>query len=219
MLITPAQKRRVLKFKKRHIALLKKMAVYKKRLHSAKTERKKASAQRKIHRLEGRITGLLRKTKNYIAKVSKVAVKSLRPKKRKRAAVPRKKAVSSKTHVKKEHAKAAESIKKEKASSGVDQYGKDHSMKASNIPPEMYERISRAAHRTFDAIASDLLQVVQESGEGDSMRQIEVIESVFDADRMDMYGGDKEAYEYCKKLPWDEIEKLGKKIFPYKRYS
>ena len=218
MLITPAQKRRVLKFKKRHIALLKKMAVYKKRLHSAKTERKKASAQRKIHRLEGRITGLLRKTKNYIAKASKVKVKSLRPKKRKRAAAPRKKAVSSKTHVKKERTKAAESIKKEKASSGVDQYGKDHSMKASNIPPEMYERISRAAHRTFDAIGGDLMQVVQESG-GHDMKQGEVIESVFDADRMDMYGGDKEAYEYCKKLPWDEIEKLGKKIFPYKRYS
>ena len=218
MLITPAQKRRVLKFKKRHIALLKKMAVYKKRLQSAKTERKKASAQRKMSRLEGRITGLLRKTKNYIAKVSKVAVKSLRPKKRKRAAAPRKKASSAKTHVKKERAKAAESIKKEKASSGVDQYGKDHSMKASNIPPEMYERISRAAHRTFDAIGGDLMQVVQESG-GHDMKQGEVIESVFDADRMDMYGGDKEAYEYCKKLPWDEIEKLGKKIFPYKRYS
>ena len=83
MLITSSQKRRILKLKARHGKLIRLMAKYKKRLHSAKTEKKKASAQKKISRLEGRINGLLRKTKNYIAKASKVAVKSLRPKTRK----------------------------------------------------------------------------------------------------------------------------------------
>jgi hypothetical protein len=42
---------------------------------------------------------------------------------------------------------------------------------------------------------------------------------VFDADRMRLYGGDKEAEEYTHQLSWDEITKLGKKIFPYKSYS
>ena len=51
------------------------------------------------------------------------------------------------------------------------------------------------------------------------MKQDEVIEAVFDANYMQIYGGDKEAEAYTHKLNFDELMKLGKKIFPYKSYS
>ena len=89
--MTPAQKKKIATLNARHSKLRTLMVKYKKKLHGAKTEKKKASAKRKIHRLEGRITKLLRKTKNYMTKVANGKMKQRRPKKQKSATAPRKK--------------------------------------------------------------------------------------------------------------------------------
>lgn len=206
-MITPAQQRRIKKMKLRYAKYQKKLQQYKRKLKLAGTERKKASVTRRIKKLGLRMDKLVKKMRGYVARESKKAATIVRPKAKKRTAP--KKTVTKAAPKKKSTSIVPPHIKKDLDA---------RTLKVSDIPQEMYERIHRAAHRTFDAIGGDLMQVVQESG-GHDMKQGEVIESVFDADRMDMYGGDKEAYEYCKKLPWDEIEKLGKKIFPYKRYS
>jgi len=89
--MTPAQKKKIATLNARHSKLRILMVKYKKKLHGAKTEKKKASAKRKIHRLEGRITKLLRKTKNYMTKVANGKMKQRRPKKQKSATALRKK--------------------------------------------------------------------------------------------------------------------------------
>jgi len=71
---------------------------------------------------------------------------------------------------------------------------------------------------TGSAIGGDLMRAVEEDG-GHAMKQDEVIEAVFDANYMQIYGGDKEAEAYTHKLNFDELMKLGKKIFPHKSYS
>ena len=67
---------------------------------------------------------------------------------------------------------------------------------------EMKERMERMARRTWDQIAGDCL--VNEDGEPDesvTLPRADVMEITCDADHMEMYGRDKEAYEAWDALP------------------
>lgn len=181
----------------------KKKKIYERKLKVGGTERRKASLKRRIKRANARLAKIykkiqLLKAKYLKAKTGKVQKPAYKEKK------PRKRATKKSTGTKKRvHVEVPKKTKT-----------------ASSLPPEMVERIIRAANRTFDAIAGDLLTAIRECGDGDAeISQMEAIESVFDADRMNAYGGDKEAYEACKELDWDEVVKIGKKAFPYKSYS
>jgi hypothetical protein len=88
-----------------------------------------------------------------------------------------------------------------------------------SVPKEMQERIKRAMHNTWDAIGGDALTMVQECNGRDYMTKAEVIEMVCDAGYMDMYGEDKEAYKVFDQLSYDDMKKLGKEAFTYKRYG
>lgn len=206
-MITPAQQRRIKKMKLRYAKYQKKLQQYKRKLKLAGTERKKASVTRRIKKLGLRMDKLVKKMRGYVARESKKAATIVRPKAKKR------------TTSKKTVTKAAP---KKKSTSAVPPHIKKdldaRTLKVSDIPQEMYDRIHRAAHKTFNAIGGDLMRAVEEDG-GHAMKQDEVIESVFDANYMQIYGGDKEAEAYTHKLNFDELMKLGKKIFPYKSYS
>lgn len=193
-----------------------------KRLTSISKIREAKLKKRKL-KLGTRMDTLVKRMKALVAKKNSVRHLQLKDPKRKRRGV--------KQHVAKKSAPKAVTPAKAKSTAKVpakkaaapkagtlDKFGKDTALKAKDIPKEMYDRIARAAHRTFDAIGGDLLSLVQSEG-GNAMKQGEVIESVFDASRMDMYGGDKEAAAYMETMHWDEVMKLGKKIFPYKMYS
>jgi hypothetical protein len=205
--ITPAQQRRIKKMKLRYAKYQKKLQQYKRKLKLAGTERKKASVTRRIKKLGLRMDKLVKKMRGYVARESKKATTIVRPKAKKRTAP--KKTVTKAAPKKKSTSTVPPHIKKDLDA---------RTLKVSDIPQEMYDRIHRAAHKTFNAIGGDLMRAVEEDG-GHAMKQDEVIESVFDANYMQIYGGDKEAEEYTHKLSWDELTKLGKKIFPYKSYN
>ena len=86
---------------------------------------------------------------------------------------------------------------------------------------EMKERMEQMASRTWDAIGGDML--VDEEGNMDesaTMPKDHVIEVVCDADRMAMYGDDKEVYEVWKALSsYDEKLKAIEGAFTYEYYG
>ena len=85
----------------------------------------------------------------------------------------------------------------------------------------MKRRIEDMAERTWNAIGADLL--VDEDGNVDESKSIpkdEVMEVVADADRMEMYGDDKEAYEIWEKLgSYDEKLKAISGAFTFEHYG
>lgn len=77
----------------------------------------------------------------------------------------------------------------------------------TEISEEMNKRVVAAINRTWDAIASDYLELCEDG----SCDREEMLEGVMDADRMDQYGSDKEATSYCvwlsrfHKKEWQEL--------------
>lgn len=92
-------------------------------------------------------------------------------------------------------------------------------MTLRDIAMDMQKRVIVMMNRTWDAIGGDALQCVEECGGRTPIPRAEVIEWVCDADRMDMYGGDKEAYTFWKTLPRKVQDALAKKAFPFGRYG
>jgi hypothetical protein len=91
--------------------------------------------------------------------------------------------------------------------------------KKIDIPDDMMERIERMAIRTWGAIAYDVLDMIAYDTERRNYAsQAEVVEMVGDADRMQMFGDDQEAYNFTRQLSWDDMKKILKKVFPSKRY-
>lgn len=82
------------------------------------------------------------------------------------------------------------------------------------VDEEMKKRIIRAMSRTWDYIGCDLLSET----EGD-IPQSEVIEVVLDADRVTMFGNDKEAAKVLYELSYNAMKNLAKEAFPFKRYG
>jgi len=84
---------------------------------------------------------------------------------------------------------------------------------------EMVTRIHRMANITWDVIGGDILTVMEEQGEGNTLTKEEVIECVSDASYMMYHGQDKEAYEKWNSLKWDDKKKLLEGAFPFERYG
>jgi hypothetical protein len=84
---------------------------------------------------------------------------------------------------------------------------------------EMAKRIAIMAMKTWNAIGGDVLTSLEEAGEDAVMPRDHVIEVVCDADHMQMYGQDKEAYEVWKNLSFDDKEKTVGEAFPYSTYG
>lgn len=82
-------------------------------------------------------------------------------------------------------------------------------------------RIISALNRTQNAIGPDFLQVIVEYENRDYANKDEVIEMVTDADRLTMYGDDKEATDHFYSLPYNgsERQKLLDKAFTYEQYD
>jgi len=87
------------------------------------------------------------------------------------------------------------------------------------MTPEMKKRITIMASKTWNAIGGDILTSLEEAGEDAILDQATVIEVVCDADHMMMYGQDKEAYEFWKRLSFEEKENAVAKAFPFKTYG
>ena len=84
----------------------------------------------------------------------------------------------------------------------------------------MQERIEIMARRTWEAIGSDMLSSLQESGRSPVMGRDEVIEVVCDASYMKMYGGDEKAYTFWNNLPtYDAKMEAVRTAFPHQRYG
>ena len=93
-------------------------------------------------------------------------------------------------------------------------------VKAGAFTPEELAEIDRAANRTFDYIAGDLMTLIQENEGRSYMKQDEVIEMVVDANRMSSHGGlSRELEDKLYAMPYKAQQKLMRKIFPAKRYS
>lgn len=87
------------------------------------------------------------------------------------------------------------------------------------MTPEMQKRIVIMANKTWNAIGGDILTSLEEAGEDAVMDRATVIEVVCDADYMQMYGQDKQAYEFWKSLPFKDQEKVVAEAFPFKTYG
>lgn len=83
----------------------------------------------------------------------------------------------------------------------------------------MEDRIIDMAHKTWNAIGADILTAVEEGTGDTSIPRDEVVEVVMDADHMNMYGHDPEAYKYFQTLDYDDKERVLKKAFPLSRYG
>jgi len=84
----------------------------------------------------------------------------------------------------------------------------------------MKERIEKMALRTWDIIGGDILTCLEEAGKSAVMKRNEVIEMVCDSGYMQMYGQDKEAYDYWNKLPnWEAKMDAVKDAFLFKTYG
>lgn len=93
-------------------------------------------------------------------------------------------------------------------------------MKKAILTVEEIESIRRAALRTFDYIAGDTLQLMQECEGRSYIKQAEVIEMVIDADRLVSIGGiSTELNERLYAMPTAAQNKLFRSFFPCKRYS
>ena len=84
---------------------------------------------------------------------------------------------------------------------------------------EMIKRIHIMANRTWEVIGGDILTLMEEQGEGNSITKDGVVECVCDASYMMYHGNDKEAYEEWNKLEWNDKEKVVSDAFPFKRYG
>jgi len=78
----------------------------------------------------------------------------------------------------------------------------------------MESRVVKALNRTWEAIASDWMELC----DSDTIKRNEIFEAVVDADRMRTYGGDSEAVEYFYNLKQKAQKKVFNKAFPYKQY-
>jgi len=86
----------------------------------------------------------------------------------------------------------------------------------------MYDsRIISALDRTWSAIGPDFLQIIAEYENRDYATKEEVIETVTDADRLTMYGDDKEATDHFYSLPYGgpKRQKLLDKAFTDESYG
>ena len=89
-----------------------------------------------------------------------------------------------------------------------------------DVPEEMLKRIHAMADRTFQAIGFDLFSAYADDGGDGEIPRDEIVECVGDADRMAMYGRDKEAYEFYKSIPtWEQKEEVLTGAFPFEIYS
>jgi hypothetical protein len=70
----------------------------------------------------------------------------------------------------------------------------------------MEERIIEAAHRTWQAIAPDADEAC-----GGTCTLANAMEFVMDADRMFTFGEDNEAYEFFRKMKYDDMKKVIRK--------
>ncbi len=82
------------------------------------------------------------------------------------------------------------------------------------VDEEMKKRIIKAMLKTWDYISCDLL-----SETDDDIPQSEVIEVVLDANRVSMFGDDKEAAQILYELSYNAMKTLAKEAFPSKRYG
>ena len=88
------------------------------------------------------------------------------------------------------------------------------------VPEEMKKRIRAMVYATYQAIGADLQSARRECGEEGDMDRDEVVETVSDADRMEMYGRDREAYEFWDALPsYEQKDALVREAFPYETYE
>ena len=82
----------------------------------------------------------------------------------------------------------------------------------------MQERIERMAQKTWDVIGGDALNGLEEQGKRPVMKREHVVQMVMDY--MDVYGGDKEAYETWKALDGYEAKEAAlMPAFPYETYG
>ena len=79
----------------------------------------------------------------------------------------------------------------------------------------MEQRVMRMAHRTWDIIGSDVLEMNMFK----DMSGKDVAEIVADADYMKTNGGDKEAYEWFQKQTREIQKDLMQKAFPHRWYG
>lgn len=75
---------------------------------------------------------------------------------------------------------------------------------------EMKDRIKTAIQRTYSVIAGDLQEARWQCGETGDIPLDEAAECCIDADRVDTYGGDKEASEALYAMDdYESMMKLG----------
>jgi hypothetical protein len=86
------------------------------------------------------------------------------------------------------------------------------------------KRVAQAMNTTWEACGADFIQLTVEYENRSHCTFEEVCECVVDADRMTMYGGDKEATDAFYAIPYDkkgmvEKERILKVAFPDKSYG
>jgi len=84
---------------------------------------------------------------------------------------------------------------------------------------EMIKRIHKMALITWDTIGGDILNLLDEDVEEQSLSQEDVIDAVADASYMFYHGCDNEAYKVWDNLPHEEKISILKDAFPFKRYG
>lgn len=90
--------------------------------------------------------------------------------------------------------------------------------KAGSIDPAMLERIKRAAHQTWEYVASDAMNLEHKTTGRDYVSRDLVIEFVTDANRMAQF--DKEADAFLSAMDYKDVIKLMKKhVFTQARYD
>ncbi|HUW47742.1 MAG TPA: hypothetical protein VMW36_03245 [Patescibacteria group bacterium] len=95
----------------------------------------------------------------------------------------------------------------------------DRMTKVVDVPEGMADRIKEMAMQTWQVIASDIFQCMEEAGEPLEMTKDHVVEVVCDADHMMYNGRDKEAYEWWKSLNYsDQAHELVEAAFTCDTY-
>ena len=90
--------------------------------------------------------------------------------------------------------------------------------KAGSIDPAMLERIKKAAHQTWEYVASDAMNLERETTGRDYVSRDLVIEFVTDANQMAQF--DKEADAFLSAMDYKDVIKLMKKhVFTQARYD
>lgn len=88
--------------------------------------------------------------------------------------------------------------------------------------PDELKTLSSIFHRVWDYIGMDVLQMTQEMDGRNYVKRDEVIEMCLDADRpQEQARGDDEKalLKRFSDLPWEEQNKLARKMFTYARYG